>query len=59
MPSGPQAAEIEIAQMRDLVLQFVHWCRHDDHAARRGDFDLRGCCALLETIRYADLRETG
>jgi hypothetical protein len=59
MPSGPQAAEIEIAQMRDLVLQFVHWCRHDDHAARRGDFDLRGCCASLETIRYADLRETG
>ena len=24
MPSCPQAAEIEIAQMRDLVLQFAH-----------------------------------
>jgi hypothetical protein len=24
MPSGPQAWEIEIAQMRDLVLQFAH-----------------------------------
>jgi hypothetical protein len=40
VPSGPQAAEIEIAQMRDLV-QFAHWCSHDDHAARRDDFDLR------------------
>jgi hypothetical protein len=42
MPSCPQAWEIEIAQMRDLVLQFAHWCSHDDHAACRGDFDLRG-----------------
>jgi hypothetical protein len=51
MPSCPQAWEIEIAQMRDLDLQFAHWCSHDDHAARRGDFDLPGCCASRETIR--------
>jgi hypothetical protein len=49
MPSCPQAREIEIAQMRNLDLQFVHWCSHDDHAARRDDFDLPGCSP--ETIR--------
>jgi hypothetical protein len=42
MPSCPQATEIEIAQMRDLVLQFGHWRSHDDHAARRVDFVLTG-----------------
>jgi hypothetical protein len=41
MPPCPQAGEIEIAQMRDLVLQFARWRGHDDHAARRGDFVLR------------------
>jgi hypothetical protein len=51
MPSCPQAAEVEIAQMRDLLLQFTDWCSHDDHAARRGDFDLRGCRTSPETIR--------
>ncbi len=51
MPSCPQAWEIEIAQMRDLVLQFARWCGHDGHAARRGDVVLRGCCASQETIR--------
>ena len=50
MPSCPQATEIEIAQMRDLVLQFAHWRRHDDHAARRADFVLPGCRAS-DTIR--------
>jgi hypothetical protein len=51
MPSCPQATEIEIAQMRDLVLQFAHWRSHDDHAARRVDFVLTGFCASGETIR--------
>src|SRR5271169_6627298 len=50
MPSCPQAWEIEIAQMRDLVLQFARWCSHDDHAARRVDFVLPGCRAS-DTIR--------
>src|ERR1700687_5197654 len=34
-PSCPQAHEIEIAQMRDLVLHFGHCRGHDDNAARR------------------------
>jgi hypothetical protein len=51
VPSCPQAAEIEIAQTRDLVLQFAHWRNHDDHAARRVDFVLTGCRALGDTIR--------
>jgi hypothetical protein len=50
-PSCPQATEIEIAQMRDLVLQFVHWRSHDHHAVRRADFVSTGCRALEETIR--------
>jgi hypothetical protein len=51
MPSCPQAGEVEIAHMRDFVLQFARWSSHHGHAARRVDFVLTGCCASGETIR--------
>jgi hypothetical protein len=44
------AREIEIAQMRDLVLQVALWCGHDGQAARRDDFVATGR-ASGETIR--------
>jgi hypothetical protein len=37
--ASPQATEIEIAQMRDLVLQFAHRCGHD--GSRRAPERLR------------------
>jgi hypothetical protein len=49
-PSCPQAGEIEIAQVRDLVLE-VDCRRSHDHAARRVDFGLTGCRASGDTIR--------
>jgi hypothetical protein len=51
MPSCPQAREIEIAQVRDLVLQSTRWRSHGDQAARQADFVLARCCAAGDTIR--------
>jgi hypothetical protein len=54
MPSCPQAGEIEIAQMRDLVLKFAHGCSHHDHAARRADIVLTGCASsATQTVGQA------
>jgi hypothetical protein len=47
--SGPQAGVVEIAaDARPPVRSPVH---HDDHAARRADFVLTGCCASQPELR--------
>jgi hypothetical protein len=51
MPLGPQTMEIEIAQMRDLILQFARRRGHDDQAARRVDFVATCRGASGDTIR--------
>jgi hypothetical protein len=51
LPSCPQPREVEIGQMRDLIIQLVQGRGHDDQAARRVDFAFTGCCASGDTIR--------